>query len=379
MAKIVSFSNQSLLDKTTEDALINSPVVAGSSKTIVLNDNSDFADDDYVLVGNIGDPKSEISQINATVVAGTDIQVDALTFPHNRGVKIWKIPYNQVKLYHATTLTGDKTIIGSAHDLDPDNEFTDITETTKTAGYYFFQLYNSATEAASGYSPAIPYAGVPSTTRTKIRDLVKSFYSKPIETEIFNTLADNAEQEIFARRRWRFREATATFKSVEDQQAYDIIDDAEITDFGQLAFATYDDEFLYPIKLKQHKALNIGTITANNPRCIFEWAGSFYLTSTPDADDKEVEIMYYKNAGGFDDDGTETPVKLPQAIAYRILEDLWAMEDTGKAGYFSGKFNTIMKLMEIDDKKQVSRFSSLTDSRLDNVINDPIENSNISV
>ena len=74
---------------------------------------------------------------------------------------------------------------------------------------------------------------------------------------------------------------------------------------------------------------------------------------------KVIKLYYYKNSIGFADETTETSIKLPQAISFRILQDLWATADQRKAQYFEHRYLQTIQAMKIDDLKQVSKFPAL--------------------
>jgi hypothetical protein len=300
-----------------------------------------------------------------------------LVFPHNAGTKVYKLNYNQVKFYRSVTETGAKTLLATS-DLDVDNKFTDYKDSTNSSGYAFFTLYNSTTASESGYSGGYPYALLKSTTRSKIRQNFESFYQRPYNEDVFDNLCDSVEAEIYAIRRWRFREKRVTFSTVASQQAYTLAE-AGAEDLGQLIYATYDGDPLVPIRIKEHKLMNWSTIVTTVPRVIWEWEGGLNLTPIPDSI-KTVELYYYKNAGGFTDDTSETGVQLPLAISARLAQLFWIGEDEKKAQSYEKLFLQTIQAMKINDKKQVSIFPSLTDSRIVNLnVYDQIENPSITL
>jgi hypothetical protein len=359
--KILSVKNESILDLVTTEAILKVPVAAGSTVSMTLDDNTGLSDNDYILVGEIGKGKTEIAQIGATVTRGATIVVDTLVFPHPVGTPIKKIPYNQVKFYYAATLTGAKSDLGSAVAIDVEKEFTSYEDSTNVTGFGFFTFYNSATSAESGYSAGYDYTEPSQKTREKIREFVMSphNWNKPLDEATFTTLCDFAESEIFAIKRWRFREATATFNTVASTKSYSLAT-ANASDLGQLIYATYDGDPVFPVSERVHRRLNWNSTQTGKPRTVCEFAGSLEFTPTP-SEAKAVILYYYKNSSGFSDETSATAVKLVQAIAFRILQDLWAMVDMNKAQYFEHRYLQTISAMKIDDLKQASRFPSLPD------------------
>jgi len=362
--KLLQFNNQALMMLVTENAIIKSPITSGSNKSITLDDNNGLADNDYLLVGEVGKAKSEIAQINASVTPGTAAQVASLVFPHNAGTPIYKIPYNQVKFYHADTIGGTKTLIDTLA-IDADSEYTVLVDTDNSTGYLFFTLYNSETTDESDYSGGFNYVSTPYGSRIKIREFVTSphNWNKPLDEDTFRSLCDFAESEIFALKRWRFREKVVSFNSVASQQAYTKTA-AGATDLGQLVYATYDGDPVFPVSLRVHKRLNWNSTQEGTPRTVCEFENELLFTPIP-SEIEEIELFYYRNSSGFANETTESEIKLPQAIAFRILQDLWATSDQRKSKYFESRYLQTIAAMKLDDVKQVSKFPALSDLKYD--------------
>ena len=133
---------------------------------------SGLATNDYVLIGEWGSETSEIKQIT---VSGNTLTVSATSFAHPESTKITVIKYNQVKFYHTTSTTfSTGTQVGSTTDVQADDNFTKVYDSTYTTGYGWFVFYNETTTATSTNSNAIPYAGFEENSVKKIFD---NFYS----------------------------------------------------------------------------------------------------------------------------------------------------------------------------------------------------------
>lgn len=359
--KILQFDNRSIFaDIAEEVATLRVPSAAGSSVSLTIDNNSGLANADYVLIEDVSTSRAEIAKINAAVTAGTVIQVDTLKFPHNVGVKVYKIGYNQIKFFHSATVAGIKTLLGSATDLDVDDEFTEYVDSVNGAGYAFFALYNSTTTAQSEYSSPYPYSLLTLASKSKIRDFVKKFYKKPIDDETFDMLIPVAEDEIFSIAPWRFREETATFNSVADQADYHFADNG-ITDFGTLAYITYNGDPVEVVTFKENEILNWGTLISSYARVAHIWSEILTLTPAP-SEIAEIKVKYWKNAPGFAEETTDTAVSMPQVIAFSILQDLWAMDDMKKSQYWENRKLQTIALIKKRDEKQTVRFAPLTNS-----------------
>jgi hypothetical protein len=289
--KILQFKNESLLELVTTEAILKAPSVAGASISLVIDDNTGMVNSDYVLLGEIGKGRTEIAKINTAVTRGATIVVDTLVFPHPAGTPVRRIPYNQVKFYIADTLAGDKTELGSAVAIDVEKEYTSYEDSVNSVGFGFFALYNSTTTVASGYSAGMNYADAPATSREKIREFVTSphNWNKNLDDATFASLCDFAESEIFAIKRWRFREAKSVFQTEASKQSYTLAE-ANASDLGQLVFATYDGYPIRAVTLREHRILNTRSIQSGSPLAVCEFDGSLHFTPIP-SDIKNVELF----------------------------------------------------------------------------------------
>ncbi len=365
MSKKLQFDNSSILQDCLEVGTLRSPSSSGSSVSIIIDNNDGLAQNDYVLFEEIGTGRAEIAQIDAAVSAGTTIRVDSLLFPHNVGVKVYRLAYNQVKFYHDDVATGlSKTLLGSAVDIDADDEFTEYIDSDNSTGYAFFSLYNSTTADESDPSSAFPYSLLNLTAKSKIREFVKKFYKKALDDETFSFLADSAEDEIFSIRLWRFREKTASFETVASQQAYSF-DSISLSDYGTGIYASFEDIYrLNFLTIKEHQALNEGAhLGSAIPQGIYEFAKTFYLTPIPSSVGT-VDILYYANASGFEEETSVTAMNMPQAIAFRVLQDLWSMDDEEKARYWERRYLQVVSVAKGKEREQVGRFAPITDSSI---------------
>lgn len=374
MAKLLQFNNQSVLSDSTEVSMVKVATGTGSSVTVTVNDNGEIADNDYILFGELGEPKTEIAQVNATVSGATTFQVDTLLFAHPAGTVLRKLNYNQVEISRSATIAGTKTVLATVA-LDVDNLETTYSDSTNTEGFAFFRLKNVETTSFSGYSAGVSYATATSTTREKIKQMISAFYSKPVDLEVLDMLIDETEKEVFSLRNWKWREKTWTFNTIASTQTYT---KASITaeDLAIIVSATYDGDPVQPTFMKTFQAQNWDSSTTGNPITIFTWNDTIYLTPTPSAV-KSVVIWGYKNSSGFSDDTSETGLEIASTISYKVLQDLWAPVDMNKSSYYGGRYAEKIKLMTRNDKSQVGVFGSLTHSEQVNSFYDQVEYPNV--
>ena len=173
MAKTITINNQELLEEAYQTSLSSSATAAGS--TLSVYSISNFAVNQALLIGEFGQEGTEIIKTHATTdPSGTTVTLaSALAKSHPKDTKVYVIPYDQAQFYHATTATGDKTLL-STSDIDEEATETKYTDTTYSSGYYFVRFYNSISSNYSAYSDPIPYGGLGANTVGYLIDMAMS-------------------------------------------------------------------------------------------------------------------------------------------------------------------------------------------------------------
>lgn len=167
--KTIRTSNAELI----ENAHFSSLSSTGTGSTLSVYSIADFAVDQVLLLGEFGQEGSEIVHTHAgTAPTGTTVTLaSALTKSHPKDTKVYILPYNQVEFSHATTTTGDKTVI-STSDVNEESMETLYNDSAYSSGYYFIRFKNSITNAYSDYSDPIPYGGFATNTVGYMVELV---------------------------------------------------------------------------------------------------------------------------------------------------------------------------------------------------------------
>jgi hypothetical protein len=153
-------SNNEILIQEVKETFLTAQA-SSSGTTLTVQSIVGFAVDQILLIGELGDENSEIIKTHAsTAPTGTTITLaSALTKTHDIYTKVRIIPYDQLEIHHATTTTGEKTLLDTI-DIQCDSQETRYNDTTKSSGYYFTRLKNTISPATySDYSDPIPYAG----------------------------------------------------------------------------------------------------------------------------------------------------------------------------------------------------------------------------
>ncbi len=145
-------------------------LAAGTAMTVA--DNNGVLDDDILLVGKPGDPKTEEVQVNGSPTRGPSITVEnTLKFDHELDDPVTKIFERKITLYGSATNGGSLTAIravAAAVSIQWENDYTEIPliTTDTTYAYYVAKFYDGTTESAA--SDYIPSTGLPENSAEKI-------------------------------------------------------------------------------------------------------------------------------------------------------------------------------------------------------------------
>lgn len=129
---------------------------------ITVDNNNSFAQNDRVMIGEIGREKTEIVTVTGAVTAGTSLTIGATTFPHEADEPVTRLQYDQVKYYRSTTGTSGTYSILTTVALDVDNGdlVTNYDDTTGLSTYFYkVSYYNSVSGQESALSDPIAGSG----------------------------------------------------------------------------------------------------------------------------------------------------------------------------------------------------------------------------
>jgi len=218
---------------------------AATTLTVQAVDTNAWADNDWIIVGEIGTKNAEVLQINGVVSDGTSLTIDnagsgGARYAHSIDEPVYRIDYNRVEFSRAATETGAKTVLAT-NEIQPDDKETRYDDTTNTTGFGFARWNNSASGANSPYSDAMPYAGQTARSLTKLIQKIRTFVKEPdtfklSDEEIIDAIND-WQRDIAHERLWSFYEIERSFSAVANQFAYDL-DTAVIKALHTVRFET---------------------------------------------------------------------------------------------------------------------------------------------
>jgi hypothetical protein len=164
MYKPITAENSQLYLKRYHSNLSERSSVGDS--TISVYSDERFSANIILGIGEPGNEESEIILTHpSTSPSGNTITLaTTLAKAHPKDTPVYILSFDQIQFFHADTIAGAKTQLGSNVTIDPGQESMIYEDTAHSSGYYFTRYYNSITLNTSDYSDPIPYSGKASNT-----------------------------------------------------------------------------------------------------------------------------------------------------------------------------------------------------------------------
>lgn len=172
-------------------SFLEADVAAGA--TALTANGSQFSVNQYIIVGQPGQLKSEIRKISAT--SSTSITVDALVYSHNRGDVITFFEYNQIEPMRSTDAGVNFSALAII-DINPQFSETYLQRTgDNTTDVYKFRFYNSTSTLYSGYSDSVTATGYEDNTVYAIKKRALDQLGEKISDLITNDFLNDSISE----------------------------------------------------------------------------------------------------------------------------------------------------------------------------------------
>lgn len=167
-----------------EKSYLNASYSTGIT-TIVVKNSDRFAVDDRLMIGEMGQEKTEV--VTVTAVSGQTLTTSATEFSHEADTPVYKLRFDQARFYRSTTTsTGTYTLLDTV-DLDVDNaNLSTLYDDTSglTSYYYKMTVYHSISTLESAFSDPIGGSGW---RRDQVGNIID---------EILQEVSDNNEQHV---------------------------------------------------------------------------------------------------------------------------------------------------------------------------------------
>lgn len=257
--------------------------VADTTITVRAVDTNAWADNDYIVVGEIGSGNAEIMQVNGAVSDGTSLTIDrsgsagGLRYAHAANEPVYRLDYNKIEFSRAVTETGSKTVLAT-NEIQVDNLFTRYEDINNNTGFGFVRFKNDTTSNFSSYSDGIPYTGYTPKSLGRMQRSVRRLLNEPAldqvtDDDIIEEINEK-QRDIAHERLWPFYEDTFSDSTVAYQKAYTI--DSDIA-FGKVHNVTVKSQPLAKIDTVRFDMLQWDVAITGNPTHIRVWNGDIEL------------------------------------------------------------------------------------------------------
>lgn len=231
--------NRLLTDDREKTYLTAAIAATATTLTIAGVDTNAWADNDYLIIGEIGSPTAEIMQANGTVADGTSLVIDrsgaagGTRFAHAIGEPVYRTDYNRVEFNRNTTDSTSGVSVLTTIEVQPDDEFTRYEDTANTTGYGFVRFNNQTSSVFSSYSDGVNYeaSGQASSydprtlwsMRKKVRNLLdEDFPSSKLSDQKIDAALNDKQRDVAHQRLWSFYEVERSFSAVANESVYTI-------------------------------------------------------------------------------------------------------------------------------------------------------------
>lgn len=272
-------------EKTYLTAAVDS---GGTSLTVRAVDSNAWADNDWVILGEIGSKTAEILQINGAVLDGTTLIIDnagagGCRYSHATDEPVYRIDYNQIEFSRASTITGSKSVLSTA-ELQVDDLYTRYEDQTNSTGFGFVRFKNSATSSFSAFSDGIAYTGYTAKSLGKIikgvRRLLGEYDYRKIDDADITEEANQKQRDIAHERLWPFYETIYSDSRVAYQRDYTI--NAKIS-VGKVHTVTVESEPIAKTDAARFDQLFWDVSVTGEPTHCSIWNNKLRFYPVPDA------------------------------------------------------------------------------------------------
>lgn len=120
---------------------------------LLVEDSSGFKDNGLILVGGIGNEKSETTDLTATPTSEGILPINTIGHSHSTDESVQTVLWDKYDVDYKTDVNGAWISLATSQDFDWSNNETDYVHSAGASNYYYrVRYYNSATNTYSDYS-----------------------------------------------------------------------------------------------------------------------------------------------------------------------------------------------------------------------------------
>lgn len=243
-----------------------STYTAEGATVIPVKDNDRFVVGQPVLLGSMGDERTEIGYLNAVAADKESVTLNSATkFGHSSDEPVYLLQYDEVNFYRMNSANGTPVLIHTEPiDVDNAEKITRWDDpNTLNSHYYQTSFSNSITDDESELSDAVSATGMPTTSAGTIIDQVV----RRVRDQSYNVLTVDEYIDIMnevgsdlitqAHRPYRFLKREITINTVANQGWVPLPDD--LWKFNKVRVATTSGNYqrfdpVYPLAKEAFEA-----------------------------------------------------------------------------------------------------------------------------
>lgn len=372
----IAVRNPSVSDNV--QTLISQDYASGT--TLNVDSSTSFTSGNYILVGELGNERTEITNLTATPPSDTSLSVTSLKFSHPKGTPVYYLRWDKFELSYRTSDAGAWTVYPSMPGtLAYDALNTDYRDTAATDTYSWrYRYYSTEAAAYSNYSPTLASTGWPKNAVgymvRNIRKIINDPASQTVSDTELTRFLNTAQDKIYALYdRWwfLFKRGTA-IPTVVSQREY-----ALPSDFGRMhsvLFNYVQDATDLTYNLKYITMVEMDYLSRDNnaqaddnlknyaliPGDSTSPKGYLKVDPKPATAGLNLTPRYYKLFTDLVTFGDETECPIPSMLEdYALAEVYKIRKEEDKATYYDKLFREQVDLLKLEQRKQVGQPSSL--------------------
>jgi len=187
-----------------------------SGTTLVVEDTSNWKDNDLILVGGQGNEKTETTDLTGAPISETSLVITAMGHEHSTDESVQKVLWDKYDVQYKTDVSDPWSDLVLAQDFDWSGTETTYIHSDGASNYYYRSRYgNSATNTYSDYSGTV---SATANTRSsvgsmidQVRENAKDKTSQKVSDEIIISYFNYAQDIVKSmQKKWPWLQAEAT-------------------------------------------------------------------------------------------------------------------------------------------------------------------------
>ena len=253
----------------------------------------------YVMVEDYGYKRADIVKVTADDTDNRTLTVAATSNSHSASDPVTFIPYDQIRIYGATTTGGTKVLIATIG-IDTSQQTTSYTYEGTTYAFFYTAYYNSSDDEISAYSDEIISTTYGRTSARRVIDsalrkamtvLDESAGSRLNVAAALEVLNDGLDEIVQRHKKWPFLHTISTGTNTTSGTAYI----SKPTDLSKLDLLIVNNQEIHFITKKTYDDyVHCGaTVSNGQPYSYTIKDDKFYLYPTPSGT-YAIQYEYYK-------------------------------------------------------------------------------------